>query len=174
MSNDYRVVALEEHMVTAEVIAAWQKLEPRWRDLALIPSTQGESGRGLAEVGDERIAAMDDAEIDVQVLSLTAPGLQNLEPADAIIGEPTARRSQTGTSGGRRAARCRVEPSTCRCTTVVATRGRPAQSLASSLSPHPYARDSVRRHHHGPRHAIMEGCVFPRGGAASARADVCC
>ena len=71
-------------MVTADVVAAWQKLEPRWRDLALTPSTQGESGRRLAEIGDERLAAMDAGGSDVQVLSLTAPGLQNLEPADAI------------------------------------------------------------------------------------------
>ncbi|WP_328611307.1 amidohydrolase family protein [Amycolatopsis sp. NBC_00345] len=84
MSTEYRVVALEEHVVTPEVVAAWQKLEPQWRDLALAPSTQGESGRRLAEMGDERIAAMDAAGIDTQVLSLTAPGLQNLEPADAI------------------------------------------------------------------------------------------
>lgn len=85
MSTDYRIVALEEHMVTADVVDAWRKLEPRRRDLALTPSTQGESGRRLAEIGDERIAAMDAAGIDTQVLSLTAPGLQNLEPADAVI-----------------------------------------------------------------------------------------
>ena len=84
MSTDYRTVALEEHMVTADVVAAWQKLDPRWRDLALTPSAQGESGRLLAEIGHERIAAMDAAGIDTQVLSLTAPGLQNLEPADAV------------------------------------------------------------------------------------------
>lgn len=84
MSTDYRIVALEEHMVTSDVVDAWQKLPPRWRDLALAASAQGDSGRRLAEVGDERIAAMDAGGIDMQVLSLTAPGLQNLEPADAI------------------------------------------------------------------------------------------
>lgn len=84
MNTNYRIVALEEHMVTADVVDAWQKLQPRWRDLAMTPSTQGESGRRLAETGDERIAAMDAGGIDTQVLSLTAPGLQNLEPADAI------------------------------------------------------------------------------------------
>ncbi|WP_033294583.1 amidohydrolase family protein [Amycolatopsis jejuensis] len=80
----YRVVALEEHIVTPEVVALWEKLDPRWQDLALIPSTRGENARRLAEIGDERVAAMDAGEIDVQVLSLTAPGLQNLEPADAV------------------------------------------------------------------------------------------
>ncbi|MBF4995610.1 amidohydrolase [Nocardia sp. BSTN01] len=85
MSTDYRIIALEEHIVTTEVLTAWQKLEPRWRDLALTPSSQGDSGRRLADIGDERLAAMDAGGIDVQVLSLTAPGVQNLEPADAIV-----------------------------------------------------------------------------------------
>jgi predicted TIM-barrel fold metal-dependent hydrolase len=83
-SAPYRVVALEEHLVTPEVVAAWQRLDPQWRDLALAPSIQGESARRLLEVGPERARAMHDAEIDVQVLSLTAPGLQNLDPADAV------------------------------------------------------------------------------------------
>jgi uncharacterized protein len=78
------VVALEEHVVTPEVVAAWERLSPQWRDLALAPSTQGESGRRLGEVGEERIAAMDAAGVDVQVLSLTAPGVQNLEAPDAV------------------------------------------------------------------------------------------
>ncbi|MGC5245847.1 amidohydrolase family protein [Gordonia sp. DT219] len=84
MPSRYRVIALEEHMVTPEVVAAWRNLPPRLRDLALTPSTQGESGRLLSEIDDERIMTMDAAGIDMQVLSLTAPGLQNLEPADAV------------------------------------------------------------------------------------------
>jgi uncharacterized protein len=80
-----RVVALEEHVVTADVIAAWRRVPPRWQDLALAPSTQGESGRRLGEIGEERLAAMDAAGVDVQVLSLTAPGLQNVDAADAVV-----------------------------------------------------------------------------------------
>jgi uncharacterized protein len=38
----------------------------------------------LAEVGDSRIADMDAAGIDMQVLSLTSPGCEQLEAADAI------------------------------------------------------------------------------------------
>ena len=38
----------------------------------------------LAEVGDKRIADMDAAGIDMQVLSLTSPGCEQLEPADAV------------------------------------------------------------------------------------------
>ena len=38
----------------------------------------------LCEIGEKRIAAMDAAGIDVQVLSLTAPGVEQLEAAEAI------------------------------------------------------------------------------------------
>jgi uncharacterized protein len=38
----------------------------------------------LCDVGEKRIAAMDAAKIDMQVLSLTSPGTEQLEAADAI------------------------------------------------------------------------------------------
>jgi hypothetical protein len=38
----------------------------------------------LMDVGGQRIAAMDAAGIDVQVLSLNSPGVEQLEPADAV------------------------------------------------------------------------------------------
>ncbi|MEU9336527.1 amidohydrolase family protein [Streptomyces sp. NPDC048290] len=79
-----RVIGLEEHFVTGEVIDAWLRLDPRWRDLSLRPSTQGEPARRLADLGEERFAAMDETGIDTQVLSLTTPGLQNLAAADAV------------------------------------------------------------------------------------------
>lgn len=79
-----RVVGLEEHFVTTPVLDAWSRLEPRWRDLSLAPSASGESGRLLAELGPERFAAMEETGLDVQVLSLTAPGVHNLEPRDAV------------------------------------------------------------------------------------------
>lgn len=36
-----RIIGLEEHFVTADVLDAWRVLDPRWRDLALTPSTDG-------------------------------------------------------------------------------------------------------------------------------------
>jgi uncharacterized protein len=39
----------------------------------------------LSDLGAKRIAEMDKAGIDVQVLSLTAPGVEQLDPADAIV-----------------------------------------------------------------------------------------
>ena len=40
-------------------------------------------GERLLEVGERRIAAMDEAGLDVQVISLTSPGLHNLPPDEA-------------------------------------------------------------------------------------------
>lgn len=40
--------------------------------------------RALLDTGEQRIAAMDDQGVDVQVLSLTSPGMQNLSAPDAV------------------------------------------------------------------------------------------
>jgi predicted TIM-barrel fold metal-dependent hydrolase len=79
-----KTIGLEEHFVTAEVLAAWQALDPQYQDLALRHSSEGHSARRLADLGEERLAAMADTGIDVAVLSLTAPGVQNLAPDDAV------------------------------------------------------------------------------------------
>jgi len=39
----------------------------------------------LCDIGDQRIAAMDADHIDMQVLSITAPGVEQLEIADALV-----------------------------------------------------------------------------------------
>ncbi len=75
-----KTIGLEEHFVTPDVLAAWRALDPRWQDVVISHSDGGEIGARLADLGDGRVAAMDDTGLDVQVLSLTAPGLQSLEP----------------------------------------------------------------------------------------------
>jgi predicted TIM-barrel fold metal-dependent hydrolase len=68
-----KVIALEEHFVTAEVLKAWQSGDgPRF-------APDAERLRRLLEIGPERLAAMDEAGVDVQVLSLTTPGVQDLD-----------------------------------------------------------------------------------------------
>ena len=79
-----RIVGLEEHFVTAEVMQAWKSVEPQWRDLAIKEATEGESAKRLLDFGAMRLAAMDDAGIDVAVLSLTTPGVQNLDSNTAV------------------------------------------------------------------------------------------
>ena len=79
-----KIIGLEEHFVTASVLAAWRTLDPRWQDVAFQHSDNGEVGRRLADLADERISAMDETGLDVQVLSLTAPGVQSLEAPEAV------------------------------------------------------------------------------------------
>jgi hypothetical protein len=70
--------------VTPDVIRAWEGLEPELRDVSQSHLSEGESRRRLLDFGDERIAAMDAAGIDISLLSLTAPGLQSIDANDAV------------------------------------------------------------------------------------------
>lgn len=78
-----RIVGLEEHFVTEAVLEAGRSLDPDDRDLAFGPASEGETSRLLLDLGDERLRVMDETGLDVAVLSLTTPGLQNLSAADA-------------------------------------------------------------------------------------------
>ena len=78
-----KTIGLEEHFVTADVSQAWRRLEPQWQN------PPGLSGRDdiahrLTDLAGERLEAMEDSGLDVQVLSLTSPGVQNLTPIDAV------------------------------------------------------------------------------------------
>jgi predicted TIM-barrel fold metal-dependent hydrolase len=84
-----KVVGLEEHYVTREVVDAWNSLDARWRDPASAGSTTGDTGRRLLTLGEERLAVMDDAGIDTQVLSLTTPGLWNLDAGAGVALQST-------------------------------------------------------------------------------------
>lgn len=79
-----RIIGLEEHFVTPDVLAAWHALDKRWQDPGLQHHERGEIGGRLADLAERRIADMDETGMDVQVLSLTAPGVQSLEPGDAV------------------------------------------------------------------------------------------
>lgn len=79
-----KLVGLEEHVVFPDVLAAWQDLPTEHQDLALIPSTTGDTARRLLDLGPDRLEAMTATGLDVAVLSLTTPGLQNLDPDTAV------------------------------------------------------------------------------------------
>ncbi len=79
-----RIVALEEHLVTGPVQAAWRDHEARWQNHGLADVHQRWAGQLVAGTGAERLAAMDEAGIDVQVLSLATPGSQNLDAGPAV------------------------------------------------------------------------------------------
>jgi uncharacterized protein len=78
-----RTIGTEEHFVTDEVAAAWSALDPAAREDSRAGVPPGDLGDRLREVGERRIAAMDEAGLDVQVISLTSPGLHNLRAGEA-------------------------------------------------------------------------------------------
>jgi len=77
-----KLIAIEEHFLTPEIRAAWAA------------STIGQEGtnsfdRGeiearLDDLGLTRLELMDEAGVDVQVLSVTTPALHNLEPRQSV------------------------------------------------------------------------------------------
>jgi hypothetical protein len=54
-----KIIGLEEHFVTKDVMSAWQALEPQWQDVALKQSDGGGTGRRLFDPAAGRIAAGD-------------------------------------------------------------------------------------------------------------------
>ena len=83
-----KLIAIEEHFLTAEIRAAWA---------ASAVGTEGTAGfdRGemearLDDLGEGRLALMDESGVDVQVLSVTTPALHNL---DAGVSVGLARRT---------------------------------------------------------------------------------
>src|SRR5471032_96666 len=86
-----RRIAVEEAFVTAEIMAAWQDVLAR-RDvepgfakmgetiLAPTPGNKVLDDR-LLDIGPGRIAHMDAIGVDMQILSLTSPGVQVFDAA---------------------------------------------------------------------------------------------
>jgi uncharacterized protein len=75
-----RIVGVEEHVLLPVQLDAWARA-------GIQPHGYGEDHpvtRRLRDVGERRLADMDDQGIDVAVLSLATPGVQNLPAADAV------------------------------------------------------------------------------------------
>ncbi len=79
-----KIVALEEHLLTPGVVHAWAGLDARHRDDAVPYYYRGEIEERLLDLTDLRLQRMDEVGVEVQVLSLTTPGLQGLEPDLAV------------------------------------------------------------------------------------------
>lgn len=83
-----QLIGIEEHFLTNEVKAAWHALGLDASD----PSVAFHSGaieRRLLDLADARIALMDETGLDMQVLSLTTPGLHELGPDSIDIARRT-------------------------------------------------------------------------------------
>jgi predicted TIM-barrel fold metal-dependent hydrolase len=78
-----RLIAIEEHILPLSVREAWASAPPPYDPVSAI-ADGGETGDRLADLGEGRLALMDEQGVDVQVLSLTTPGLHNLEPGPAV------------------------------------------------------------------------------------------
>jgi predicted TIM-barrel fold metal-dependent hydrolase len=75
-----RIIAIEEHFWTPELVALRRNVE----------KVNPKAVERLGDLGELRLAEMDAAGIDLQVLSEAEPGAQNLEPAEGV---PLARLS---------------------------------------------------------------------------------
>ncbi len=96
-------IAIEEAFVTADIAREWKKVlaradvEPGFAKMgaSILADTPGNSllHARLLDIGEGRIAHMDEVGIDMQVLSLTSPGVQVLRPISPPVSplKPTTR-----------------------------------------------------------------------------------
>jgi uncharacterized protein len=78
-----KLIAIEEHFLTAEIRAAWASSAIGQEGTAGFD--RGEIEQRLDDLGEGRIASMDESAVDIQVLSVTTPALHNLEPEESVI-----------------------------------------------------------------------------------------
>jgi hypothetical protein len=79
-----RVVTIEEHWTSAGIDQALRGQPGPARDESLALNDFGDIPARLFDIGAQRIAAMDAAGIDLQILSLAPPGTHGLPAADAV------------------------------------------------------------------------------------------
>ncbi|MFI7447347.1 amidohydrolase family protein [Nonomuraea sp. NPDC049714] len=82
MSERMRIVGLEEHVVLPVLLDAWARAGVR--QVPQLGFGDEPFARRLRDVGEQRLADMDDQGLDVAVLSLASPGVQNLPAAVAV------------------------------------------------------------------------------------------
>ena len=83
-----RTIALEEHFATLGFMEGpGRRLKEQAKAARAHPKVAAGYARlveGLCDLGENRVAAMDEAGIDVQVLSLTSPGVEQLDAPEAV------------------------------------------------------------------------------------------
>jgi predicted TIM-barrel fold metal-dependent hydrolase len=78
------VIAIEEHWTTPELHEALGALPEDRRDASVALNEMGDNLERLEDIGDGRIAAMDEQGIDVSIISLAPPATGPLDPATAL------------------------------------------------------------------------------------------
>lgn len=76
-----RTIAVEEHYITPALLKASGGQDPL---LKLLAASKAPLLDRLLDIGDRRIAEMDASGTDVQVLSLTSPGVDQLDASEAV------------------------------------------------------------------------------------------
>ena len=77
-----KLIAIEEHFLTTDIRAAWARSPIGQEGTAVFDL--GEIEKRLDDLGQGRLALMDEGGVDVQVLSVTTPALHNLEPEESV------------------------------------------------------------------------------------------
>jgi len=83
-NNCFPVIGVEEHFLTDEVLQAWVNAGLSASDPSLAHNA-GITGERLLDLAQGRLALMDEAGVDVQILSLTTPALHELGAAGVEI-----------------------------------------------------------------------------------------
>ena len=78
------VIGIEEHWTTPPLTAALRELPEERRDDSLVLNERDDNLDRLEDIGDARVAAMDEQGIDIQILSVAPPATGPLDPADAV------------------------------------------------------------------------------------------
>ena len=78
-----KLIAVEEHFLTPQIRAAWAASPFGQEGTAAFD--RGEIDDRLNDLGQGRIALMDESGVDVQVLSVTTPALHNLEAEESVM-----------------------------------------------------------------------------------------
>ena len=77
-----KLIGIEEHFLTTDIRAAWTASAIGQEGTGGFD--QGEIEARLDDLGEKRLALMDESGVDVQILSVTTPGLHNLEAAESV------------------------------------------------------------------------------------------
>jgi uncharacterized protein len=78
------IIGIEEHWTTSELTAALKGLPEGSRDDSLAFNEMGDNLSRLEDIGDARIAAMDEQGIDMHVLGVAPPATAPLAPTEAL------------------------------------------------------------------------------------------
>jgi uncharacterized protein len=94
-----KLIGFEDHFVTEDVVKAWRPLGSVLAGRSTVAVRRRRHGGRLLDLDALRLEASDQTGLRVQVLSLTAPGVQNLAPDDAVALQTASNEIDSKASG---------------------------------------------------------------------------